>query len=154
MQVLLLARPVQERRLLLEEGLPRREEHRAADVQPDPLPVAPPGRVDDRAVADALRRRPARFRRGGRGGGRALPRLVVFVVVVIIVVVIAVAVSVAAVARRRSSDVRRFELLVRRCCHLETGVRHEVKTSEGRPSVSAVASALSLPYQPTKRPAD
>lgn len=88
MQVLLLAQPVQERSLLLEEGLPRREEHRAADVQPDPLPVAPPGRVDDRAVTDALRRRPARFRRGGRGGGRVLPRLVVFVVVVIIVIVI------------------------------------------------------------------
>lgn len=86
-QVLLLAQPVQEGGLLLEEGLPRGEEHRAPDVQPDPLPVAPRARVDDRAVPEALRRLPAGLARAGRGGRRALSRLAVFVVVVVIVVV-------------------------------------------------------------------
>ncbi|MEQ2200705.1 hypothetical protein XENOCAPTIV_001873 [Xenoophorus captivus] len=70
-QVLLLAQPVQERSLLLEQGLPRCEEHRSADVQPDPLAVVPPVGVDDRAVSDALRRRPAGF--GGCYGGGGGP---------------------------------------------------------------------------------
>lgn len=92
MQVLLLAQPVQKRSLLLEEGLPRREEHRSADVQPDPLPISPAVGSDDRAdaVTDALLRRPAGFC-SVRGGGRALSRLAVFVVVVIIIVVAVVA---------------------------------------------------------------
>ena len=131
MQVLLLAQSVQERSLLFEEGLPRREEHGAADVQPDPLPVIPAGGVDDRTVTDALRRRPAGFGRAGGGGRRALSRLDVFVVVVVIIVIVVVAVVVAAVVRRQRGDVLRFPLVVRRRCHLETAARHEMKTSEG-----------------------
>lgn len=115
-QVLLLAQPVQERSLLLEERLPRREEHRAANVEPNPLPVVPPVRVDNRAVTDALRRRPAGFCRAG-GRGRALSRLAVFVVIVVVVIVVAVVV-VAAVVCWQCSGVRRFPLVLCRRCHL------------------------------------
>lgn len=127
MQVLLLAQPVQERSLLLQQSLPRREEHGAADVQPDPLPIVPAGRVDDRAVTQALRRRPACFSGAGRGGRRALSRLAVFVVVVIVVVAVVV---LAAVVRRRRRHVRRFPLLARCRCHLGKAAGDEVKTTE------------------------
>lgn len=90
MQVLLLAQAVQKRSLLLQEGLPRREEHRAAYVQPDPLPVVHPVGADGRAdaVSDALRSRPAGFGGVRGGGGSTLSRLAVFVVVIIIVAVV------------------------------------------------------------------
>lgn len=117
MQVLLLAQAVEERSLLLQKRLPRRQEHRPADVQPDPLAVVSPGRVDDGAVPDALRRRPAGFGRGG-GGGRGISRLVVFVVVVVIAVVAVV--SAATLLRRHRSDVRGSPLFVRCSCHLKT----------------------------------
>ena len=114
MQVLLLTEPVEKRSLFFEQRLPRREEHRAADVQADPFAVAPPGGVDPGAVADALRRRPARLC-GGRaataGGGRrrsvAAPLAVFVVVIVVVVVIVAVAVMVVAlVTRHRSVCVR------------------------------------------------
>lgn len=109
-QVLLLAQPVQEGGLLLQERLPRREEHGSADVQPDPLPVAP------RRGAVVVRRRPgpAGLGRGaGAGGARALSsRLAVFVVVVIVVVAVE-----PRAAALRFRHVRRFPLLVRGRCH-------------------------------------
>lgn len=136
MQVLLLAQPVQERSLLLEERLPRREEHRAANVEANPLPVVPPVRVDNRAVTDALRRRPAGFCRAGGGRGRALSRLAVFVVIVVVVIVVAVVVVVAAVVCRQCSGVRRFPLVLCRRCHLgKKAVGH-------RPDTSAVDPGL------------
>lgn len=135
MQVLLLAQPVQERSLLLEERLPRREEHRAANVEANPLPVVSPVRVDNRAVTDALRRRPAGFCRAGGGRGRALSRLAVFVVIVVVVIVVAVVV-VAAVVCRQCSGVRRFPLVLCRRCHLgKKAVGH-------RPDTSAVDPGL------------
>lgn len=102
--------------MLLEKRLPGRQEHGSADVQPNPLPVISPGRIDDGAVPDVLRRRPAGFGRVGAGGGRRLSRLVVFVVVVVIVVAV---VSVATGVRRRRADVRGSPLAVRCSCHLE-----------------------------------
>lgn len=123
--------------MLLEQRLPRREEHRAADVQPDPLAVVPPGRVDNRAVA--LRRRPAGFR--GGGGGRALSRLAVFVVVVIVVVVAVV--LLAAAVRGQRGDLRRFKPLLRRGRHHETAAQTPREGERGRPSVTADASVFS-----------
>lgn len=115
MQVLLLAQPVQERCLLLEKRLPSREEHRSANVQPDPFPVISPSWIDDGAVPGVLRRCAATFRRVGGGGGRALSRFIVFVIVVIVVAVV----SVATVMRRNPSDVCGSPLVVRCSCHLE-----------------------------------
>lgn len=129
MQVLLLAQPVQERSLLLEERLPRREEHRAPNVEANPLPVVPPVRVDNRAVTDALRRRPAGFCRAGGGRGRALSRLAVFVVIIVVVIVVAVVV-VAAVVCRQCSGVRRFPLVLCRRCHL--GKKKQLDTDQIR----------------------
>lgn len=103
--------------MLLKKRLPRREEHRSADVQPNPFPIIPPARIDDGAVPGVLRRRPAGFRRVGGGGGHGLPRLVVFVIVVVIVVAV---VSVATVVRRHRSDVRGAPMVVRCSCHRET----------------------------------
>lgn len=143
MQVLLLAQPIQERSLLFEQRLPRREEHGAADVQPDPLAAVSAGRVDRRAVAEALRRRrPSSAVRGG-GGGRALARLAVFIVVVIVVVAV-VLLAAAAVTRRRSDGARRLPLLIRRGRHRGNGREDtEGKTSDkgDRPSVTADTSA-------------
>lgn len=137
MKVLLLAQPIQERSLLLEQRLPRREEHGAADVQPDPLAAVSAGRVDRRAVAEALRRRrpSATVRGAGGGGGRALPRLAVFVVVIIIVVVaVVLLLAAAAVTRRRRCRARRFPLFFRRGCHQETAAKTP-NGRRGRPSV-------------------
>lgn len=144
MQVLLLAQPVQERSLLLEERLPRREEHRAANVEANPLPVVPPVRVDNRAVTDTLRRRPAGFCRAGGGRGRALSRLAVFVVIIVVVIVVAVVV-VAAVVCRQCSGVRRFPLVLCRRCHL--GKKSSwTQTRYERGGPRTVASAFSLSY--------
>lgn len=79
--------------MLLEKRLPRREEHRSANVQPDPFPVISPSRIDDGAVPDVLRRCPAGFRRVGGGGGCILSHFVVFIIVVVIVVVAVVSVA-------------------------------------------------------------
>lgn len=133
--------------MLLEQRLPRREEHRAADVQPDPLAVVPPGRVDNRAVA--LRRRPAGFCRAGGGGGRALSRLAVFVVVVIVIVVAVV--LLAAAVRGQRGDLRRFQPLLRRGRHHETAAQTPREGERGRPSVAADASVFSSAFLPTHR---
>lgn len=107
--------------MFFEECLPRREEHRAANIQPNPLPVVPSVWVDDRAVTDALRRRPAA---GFGRGGHAVSRLAVFVVIIVVIVVVAVVVVAAVVVRRQRSDVRRFPLVVRCRCHLEGKARY------------------------------
>jgi len=108
--------------LLFQQGLPRREEHRAADVQADPLPAVPGSGVDPGAVPRASQRRyPATLSRGRRSGSRgcgcgcgcrrrrrAITSLAVFVVVVIVVIVVVVVVVVAAVVCRllRHTDLR------------------------------------------------
>ena len=117
--------------MLLEKRLPRREEHRSADVQPDPFAVIPPCRIDDGAVPEVLRRRPACFRRVSGGGGRALAHFVVFVIVVVIVDVAVV--SVATVKRRHPSDVRGSPLVVRCSSHLERRQTVKLKGSEDVP---------------------